>query len=107
MDDGHSSSIDFPKTFSPADLTAFYCYFIMVVECHNFRQLQIIPPFFFNNLPSNISLFSLKSSVHAYLCFDAVRAENSSAYGILLDAEICISSPPNVTTTQWLQEEHI
>lgn len=82
MDDGHSSSIDFPKAFSTTDFTTLYCDFIMVVRWQNFRQLQIIASFLFNDLLSNSPLFSLKSSVSVYLYFDVVRAEDSSAYDI-------------------------
>lgn len=80
--DDHSSSIDFPKAFSKTDLTTLYCDFIMVVQWHNFRQLQIIASFLFNDLLSNIPLFSLKSSVPAYLYFEVVRADNYSAYDV-------------------------
>lgn len=82
MGDDHSSSIDFPKAFSTTDLTTLYCDFIMVVQWHHFRQLQIIASFLFNDLLSNIPLFSLKSSVPAYLYFEVVRADNYSTYDV-------------------------
>ena len=82
VDDGHSSSIDFPKAFSTADFTTLYYDSIMVVQWHNFRQLQITASFLFNDLLSNIPLFSLKTSVSAYLYFDVVRADDSSACDI-------------------------
>lgn len=82
MDDGHGSTTDFLTTSSTTDFTTLYCDFIMVAQWHNSRQLQITASFLFNDLLSNIPLFSLKSSVSAYLYFDVVRAEDSSAYDI-------------------------
>lgn len=67
MDDGHSSSIDFPKAFSTADFITLYCDFSMVVQRCNFRQ--IIAAFLINDLLSNTPLLSLKSSVPVYLYF--------------------------------------